>query len=93
MSSWTASSAPATSEKVTLGWSLVILLRPALAEAHDPVTAALHRAHEQDEEQDDEQNGRQSPEQGEPEARVRGVDRVRYVRIIVSWAATSVIWV
>ena len=25
VSSWTASSAPATSEKVTLGWSLVIL--------------------------------------------------------------------
>ena len=56
--------------------------RPALAEAHDPVSAALHGAHEQDEEQHDEQYGRQGAEQREPEARVLRVDRVRYVLLV-----------
>ena len=56
--------------------------RPALAEAHHPVTAALHGAHEQDEEQHDEQDGRQGTEQREPEAGVLRVDRVRYVLLV-----------
>jgi hypothetical protein len=54
----------------------------ALAEAHHPVPAALHGAHEQDEEQYDEQNGCQGTEQREPEAGVLGVYRVRNVLLV-----------
>ena len=45
-SSSTASSAPATSAKVTLGSSFDDLLGPGLAELHDAAAAALHDVHD-----------------------------------------------
>jgi hypothetical protein len=63
---------PATSLKVTFGWSLLTCLGLRLAELHDPVPRALH-LHEDEDHEPDEEQPRQDPDEDLEEAGRFGV--------------------
>ena len=62
-SSSTASSSPATSANVTVGWSLPTGFARDLPEAQDAATATLRLVHEPEEEPEDEHERQQAQEQ------------------------------
>ena len=86
-SSWTASSAPATSAKVVFGRVLGDELRLRLAEVEHPAAAALHLRHEQQQQDHQHRDRQQVDQEAEQdavlgEAGVEGLDLVRRLEVV-----------